>query len=230
MTATGFFLPAKNPVERPTTNMHIMVDIETLGVHPESPILTIGAVLFDPWVQDNAQALYDRAFIRKVAVQSSLAACPRVDGDTLAWWLGQEDAALKALVGDDVVSLKEALVSYRQYCVDRHPKTDDWFFHGHSHFPQASMVWAKSPDFDCVILANAYAKTNEINPWAFWQYRCVRTVQDLGWPEGPDTRPDFHAGAGVKHDARADAVAQALCVQAAYRELGLSKPVTLSTF
>lgn len=225
----GFFLPAKNPAERPLTNMHVMVDLETLGTHPEAPILTIGAVLFDPWQLDTADGLYERAFIRKVAVQSSLAACPRVDGDTLAWWLSQEDAALKALVGEDVVSLKEALVAYRQYCVDRHPKTNDWFFPGHSSFPQASMVWAKSPDFDCVILANAFRTVNEINPWAFYQYRCVRTVQDLGWPEGPDSRPDFHAGT-VKHDARADAVAQAMCVQAAYAKLGLSKPPQLSSY
>jgi exodeoxyribonuclease VIII len=228
--SNGFFLPAAHPAERPPTNMHVMVDIETLGVHTEAPILTIGAVLFDPWQMDGAEALYSRAFIRKVAIQSSIQFCPKVDGDTLAWWLNQDDAALKALVGEDVISLKDALAAFRQYCVDRHPKTNDWFFNGHSAYPQGSMLWAKSPDFDCKILDHAFSVTKEINPWAFWQYRCVRTVQDLAWPEGPDTRPDFHAGVGVKHDARADAVAQALCVQAGYQQLGLSKPAQFSSY
>lgn len=226
--STSFFLP-QSPAERVQTNIHAMVDIESLGTNPQSPIISIGAVLFDPRVQDEGQALYKRAFYRKIAIQSAVPH-GKVDADTLAWWFAQDPEAIKALVGDDVVSLKDALVAFRQYCVDRYPRTDDMFFQGHAQYPQACMLWAKSPDFDAVILSHAFRATGEINPWAFWQNRCVRTIQDLAWPDGPDTRPDFHAGIGVKHDARADAVAQAMCVQAGYRQLGLSAPAQFSTF
>jgi hypothetical protein len=58
-------------------------------------------------------------------------------------------------------------------------------------------------------------------PWNFWSCRSVRTVQDLAWPDG--ARPDFDVKGGVAHDARWDAVTQAMMVQAAMFRLGLSK-------
>ena len=49
----------------------------------------------------------------------------------------------------------------------------------------------------------------------------MRTVQRLAWPN-PDDRPTFDVP-GVAHDARWDAVTQALTVQAAMYRLNLSK-------
>lgn len=220
----SFFAPVTNPLrEQPQTNIHAMVDLETFGTNKEAPIITIGAVLFDPWRQDSGEALYRRAFLRRVTVESSLAACPKVDAATLQWWFTQPDEAIKQLVGDDAIALRQALIDFRMYCFDRFPKGNELFFEGHSAYPQACMVWAKDPDFDCVILDHAYRAVGELNNWQFWQNRSVRTIQDLAWPEGQEQRPDFHAGVGVKHDARADAVSQALMVQAAYLKLGLSK-------
>jgi exodeoxyribonuclease VIII len=230
MTGNSFFLPQTNRPDAAQTNIHVMVDLETLGTHPESPIISIGAVLFDPMQQDSGETLYKRSFLRRITLESSLTACPKVDPATIAWWFTQQDEAIKALVGPDAVALRDGITTFRSYCSDRYPRTDDLFFQGHSQFPLACMMWAKSPDFDAVILSHAFKTFKEIDPFAFWQRRCVRTIQDLAWPNGPETRPDFHAGMGVKHDARADAVAQAMTVQAAYLKLGLSQKTQFSSF
>ena len=59
-------------------------------------------------------------------------------------------------------------------------------------------------------------------PWDFWSCRSVRTIQDLAWPEGAADKPYFEVP-GVAHDARWDAIQQAMIVQAAMVRLGLSE-------
>ena len=211
------------------TNIHCMVDIETMGTRPDSPVITIGAVLFDPQDQDNVDSLEKRGFLRRIDIADSFTNSGGVDPDTLKWWLQQDDAAIKELVNGEFVSLKQALIDFRNYCVDRAPQLEGKFFPGHTQYPIACALWAKSPDFDCKILESACRAVGESMPMRFYQYRCVRTLQDLAWPDGPDSRPTF--AYGTAHDARADAVNQALMVQAGYMQLGLSKSdVTFSTF
>lgn len=211
------------------TNIHCMVDIETMGTSPQSPVLTIGAVLFDPYEQDSVQALENRGFLRRIDLSDALTYSGGVEPDTMKWWLQQDDAAIKELVNGEFTSLKQALVDFRNYCIDRNAHLEKKFFPGWSAYPQACILWAKSPDFDCKILENACRAVDEAMPMRFFQYRCVRTLQDLCWPEGPEARPRF--AFGTAHDARADAVNQALMVQAGYKELGMSKTdVTFDTF
>jgi exodeoxyribonuclease VIII len=207
-----------------------MVDIETMGTSPQSPVLTIGAVLFDPHEQNSVQQLENIGFLRRIDLSDALRNSGGVEPDTLKWWLEQDDKAIKALVTGEAVSLKQALIDFRNYCIDRAPQLDNKFFNGFSQYPIGCILWAKSPDFDCKILENACKAVGEQMPMKFYQYRCVRTLQDLCWPEGPSTRPIFKFG--TAHDARADAVNQALMVQAGYKELGLNnkQDVKFDTF
>ena len=230
---SSLFKPTKKHSDdaprHPVTNIHVMVDIETMGTSPTSPILTIGAVLFDPHEQNDVQTLEDRGFLRRVDISDALKNSGGVEPDTLKWWLQQEDAAIKALVEGETVTLQQAMLDFRNYCVDRNVELERKFFPGWSEYPVGCILWAKSPDFDCKILENACKAVNERMPLVFWQYRCVRTLQDLCWPDGPEARPKFKFG--TAHDARADAVNQALMVQAGYKELGLSKhDVKFSSF
>lgn len=224
-----FAKPPENKDELVRTNVHCMVDIETMGTSPQSPVISIGAVLFDPRTQDSVHALEQRAFLRRVDISDAIKHSGGVEPDTLKWWLQQDPEAIKELVGDDAVSLKQAMTEFRQYCTSRWPAGDELFFSGHSQYPVACMVWANSPNFDCVILEHACKQVGEVFPFKFFQYRDLRTIKDLAWPAGPDAVPKF--ASGVKHDARADAVNQALVVQAGYKELGLSlSDVTFDTF
>ena len=65
-----FFVKKPEPTreETPITNIHVMIDLETMGTKHGSPILTIGAVLFDPHEQDNVHSLESRSFLRRVDI------------------------------------------------------------------------------------------------------------------------------------------------------------------
>jgi hypothetical protein len=224
-----FFKHPETKDELVLTNIHLMVDIETMGTAIDSPVITICAVLFDPRQQDDVSVLQRRGFLRRVDVKDAVDHSAGIDGDTLRFWLNQKDEAIKALVGTDSVPLKTALEDLRQYAVHRWPKSDDKFFAGHSQFPVSCLVWANSPDFDCKILEHAFQRVEDMFPFRFFQFRCLRTLKDLAWPNGPDSIPKFATGA--KHDAMADAVNQALIVQAGYKALGLSaQDVSYTTF
>jgi len=86
--------------------------------------------------------------------------------------------------------------------------------------PVPTCFWANSPSFDYVILEQATKSLGMRWPFFFSWYRDTRTLYDVAWPNGPEDRPQTNAG--VHHDARDDAIAQALMVQAAYKEIGLS--------
>lgn len=223
MTDWFLHVPKKDAIEM--TNIHVMVDIETMGVGVQAPLLTIGAVLFDPKMQSTAESLAKRSTLIHVEIEEAVKHSGGVEGGTLAWWLGQDNLAIKGLLSKNAVSMETALQRFRQFCIDRNPKLDDLFFQGHSQLPQACAVWAKSPDFDCKNMEDKYQRVYDFSveqrfPLPFYQFRCVRTLQDLAWPGGPDDIPKFQTG--TKHDARADAIQQAMVVQAGYRELRLA--------
>lgn len=228
---SSFFLPkaeGESDLHRTTmrTNVECMLDIETLGTGPTSPIISIGAVLFDPRGSDTFETMEQRALLIRVAIADA-ALYGDVDPRTLEWWFTQDDAAIKALVGEDAVSLKTALMRFRQYCEVRgNPTVSREFFAGHLDLPQACTIWAKSPDFDCKIMEYGCRRTDEWMPVGYHQYRCVRTLQDLAWSD-PEDIPNFQ---GTQHDASHDAINQALVVQAGYARLGLTGPVKFDTF
>jgi hypothetical protein len=192
----------------------LMVDLETLGTTESAPIVSIGAVLFDPQANDTFEALYERAFLRLIDIEDAIAVCGPAEGGTLKWWLGQRDEAIKRLVNGEQVSLKGALSDlyiYSHVRGDRNPQV--------ANLPLPGRIWAKGPDFDCTKLDAACRKLKIKDPFFFSTRRCVRTAQDLAFPNGE--LPEFKTG--VHHDARDDAVNQALMVQACYRALGLGR-------
>jgi hypothetical protein len=204
--------------------MEAMIDVETLGTVMGSPVVTIGACLFDPYSCDSGDALMKRSMLIRIDISDAVKYSSGVDGGTLRWWFEQEDAAIKALVGDDCVSMQEALIKLERFCRERGKFANNEFFEGISELPKACRYWAKDPDFDMRLMQHFYEHPELRGakmPWMFWECRSVRTVQDLAWPSGD--RPDFDVKGGVAHDARWDAVTQAMMVQAAIHRLGQSK-------
>lgn len=211
--------------DQPRNNCELMVDIESLGTIMGSPIVTIGAVLFDPYASDSSEELARRVFLRRIDLSDSIGLSSLgVDGGTLRWWFEQDDQAIKALVGDDAVSASEALTDLYQYCHERGKFANEKFFSDICDFPRTNRYWAKDPDFDMRLMQYYYELPGiqARQPWDFWSCRSVRTVQDLAWPEGGLERPEFNVP-GVAHDAGWDAITQAMTIQAAMRRLGLSQ-------
>jgi hypothetical protein len=199
--------------DKQCNGVELMLDLETLGTNAQAPVISIGAVLFDPRATNSFDYLRERSFYSSINIEDAVNICGNVDGGTVQWWFQQTDAAIKRLVNGEQEHLGEAIQKLFQYSHARTTRQPEW----HRNMPVPTNVWAKDPDFDCVILRSAAVKTKVLFPFHFANTRSVRTIQELAWPDGDV--PRLHEG--VAHDARDDAIAQAMTVQAAYRELGL---------
>jgi hypothetical protein len=215
---SDFFPPAPVTDDRPPDlSCQMMADIETLATEADAPILSIGAVVFDPQRQNTFEELRARSFLRLVDVEDALKHTPRISGSTLKWWFSQDDAAIKNLINGGQVTLFQALADFNRYATDRSESSP--LPAPYRSLAPCEVIWANSPSFDCVIMEHSCRVTKAPWPFRFYNWRDVRTIIDLAWPNGPDDRPDITPV--VAHDARDDAVAQAMKVQAAYAALGL---------
>lgn len=221
---SGYFQERVTSDEQPHNNMELMIDIETLGTNMGAPVVTIGAVLFDPYKNDSSQLLLERSLNIRIDLADSIKYGRNFSGETIRWWFEQSDEAIKALVVGETISAQEALIKLSRYCHEREAWVNKEFFPGLSELPKTNRYWAKDPDFDMRLLQHYYEHPDlkgAKQPWDFWSCRSVRTMQDLAWPEGGVARPEFQVP-GVAHDARWDAIQQAMTVQAAMHRLGLS--------
>jgi len=228
---TGFDFGRVKATDQPRNNCELMLDVETFGLVMGSPVITIGAVLFDPYASDSSDELLRRSLLIRIDLSDAIkysAGVQSISGETVRWWFEQSDEAIKALVGKDAVSMQDALVKLEKYCNERGRFMADQYFEDICDFPVCSRFWAKDPDFDMRLLQHFYdhPDLDAKQPWVFYKCRSVRTVQDLAWPEGHD-RPDFNVP-GVAHDARWDAITQAMTIQAGMRRLGLAQDQDVS--
>lgn len=171
---------------------HMMIDIETMGSRPNAPVLSIGAVMFDPVNGSLGEKFY-------VAISPADAFRYGVpDGDTLKWWMEQSEAARKAAVGGQAL-LADALKGLTAF--------------GKSNWKDIE-VWGNGPSFDMTILEYAYHKAlGQLAPWKFWNVRCCRTVALLA-----GKRPPKITG-GTYHNALDDAIHQAKWVSGMWKGL-----------
>jgi len=141
--------------------MDFMIDIETLSTKPNSLILTIGAIKFKKNTEfpelKNMETFYkriDKKSCEKLGMD--------IDPRTIEWWKSQNDKTYyEAFENPDRIDIKDALIELSK------------FLKGHKN------IWANSPNFDIVILENAYNCCNLDIPWKFWNLRDTRTVYDL---------------------------------------------------
>lgn len=173
-----------------------MLDLETLSTRPESVILTIGAVKFDPFSDfvDVERGLYYR-----VDVDEQLALDRHVLESTVEWW-GNQDAEVReeALGDSDRVSLEDMTRGLNRFLVG------------------VENIWCQGPAFDIVILENLYRQLTKPTPWQFWQISDSRTL----FKAHGDPRDKNRAAA---HNALMDCYYQATAVQEIYRTVGIKK-------
>lgn len=166
---------------------NVMVDLETLAVSADAVIVSIGAVKF------TAKKIEDAAFYTPVSINSNLSLGRRVEESTVAWWMGQSDAA-RNIFRQPAVTVEEALSQFAHWL------GDDPVF-----------MWANGADFDLAILQHAYAQLGLEVPWKFWNNRCFRTVKSFSKVRAP-------AAPSVAHNALDDAIAQARHLQLIWKE------------
>lgn len=180
---------------------NLMIDLESMGKKPNAPIVSIGAVFFDPQSGELGQEFYTAVNLESAMEQGAVP-----DGDTILWWLRQSSEARSAICVDDAMPISSALSELNH------------FINRHSDNPKYLKVWGNGATFDNVILRGAYERAGQVCPWQFWNDHDVRTIVTLGRVVGFDPKRDMPFD-GVAHNALADARHQAKYVSAIWQKL-----------
>lgn len=175
--------------------MDVMLDLETLATSPDSVILTIGAIKFDPF--DSTKEMTKGLYFR-INVDEQIALGRNVDPGTVEWWGRQSDEVREEALGEhDRIGLEEFTRELNRFVFN------------------AQRIWAQGPVFDIVILENLYRQLGKPTPWPYYTIRDSRTLlKALG---------DDREGGALLHNALADCVSQAEAVQSAVRRYKLTE-------
>ena len=175
---------------------HLMIDLETMGKNPDAPIISIGAIFFDPQTGDMGPE-----FSKTIDLETAGGV---IDRDTIKWWLKQSREAQSAIMTDEI-PLDDALLQLREF-IDEN--SGEFFVR----------VWGNGANFDNVILRRSYERQGIPCPWRYCNDRDVRTIVELGKAIDFDARTAIPFE-GVRHNALDDARYQAKYVSAIWQKL-----------
>lgn len=186
---------------------HVMIDLETLGTTPDSVILTLGAIKFDPWDDSstltNAENIKMDCFYQRID-PSSFPESSTIDEGTLKWWASQnEDVRQEAFAEDNRHPIRTTLTDFYKW------------------LGTFDCVWSNGATFDIVMLEWSYRAHEKAVPWKYWQARDTRTV--FGFVKNHrDFMPE--QASSMKHHALWDCWVQLVTVQNIIRSLNIPKP------
>ncbi|MFV9348852.1 3'-5' exoribonuclease [Citrobacter freundii] len=181
---------------------HLMVDMETMGNGPDAPIVSIGAVFFDPSTGNTGAEFY-----QVVSLESSMSFGMKPDASTIQWWLKQSSEARSAILVDETMGLRESLELLADFIAENAANG--------SHTVQ---LWGNGCSFDNVILRRAYALTDTPFAVPFRNDRDVRTMVELGKSVGINSCFDIPFE-GDMHNALSDTRHQVKYVSAIWQRL-----------
>lgn len=181
---------------------HLMVDIESMGEKPDAPIVSIGAVFFDP-----ASGQTGPEFYKVISLESAMEWGGVPDASTILFWLKETSEARSEIVMDHAIPLDDALLQFKDFIAENAANGKD-----------TVQVWGNGATFDNVLLENSYARTGITCPWKFWNNRDVRTVVELGKAVGCEPRYEIPFD-GEPHKAISDALHQVKYVSAIWQRL-----------
>lgn len=176
--------------------MDVMIDTETLSVTPDSVLLTLAAVKFNP---HNTVGVTETLY-HKLDVDEQTARGREINADTLAWWARQPPEVYNdAMTEVGRISVKQSLQELTKFLVG------------------VDSIWCQGPVFDIVILENIFKQYEMHYPWQYWQIRDSRTLfKFLNY----DPRSEIRNRDGSDHhNALGDAITQACAVQSCYKRM-----------
>ena len=176
--------------------IHLMIDLETMGKNPDAPIISIGAIFFDPQTGDMGPE-----FSKTIDLETAGGV---IDRDTIKWWLKQSREAQSAIMTDEI-PLDDALLQLREF-IDEN--SGEFFV----------QVWGNGANFDNTILRRSYERQGIPCPWRYYNDRDVRTIVELGKAIDFDARTAIPFE-GERHNALDDARYQAKYVSAIWQKL-----------
>ena len=174
--------------------VHIMLDLETLGTSTFANIIRIGAVKFELCQPPTKEGSFD-TFINPVSCAKVGLKC---DGDTLDWWLQQplftETVETSIRYG---IELEEALDHFS--C---------WINKQYNPLTDTLHIWGNGSTSDNTWMESAYKLCNKECPWKIWSNKDLRTFlwnceRETG--VNPKKELEFE---GKKHDPIDDCIYQ----------------------
>ncbi|WP_042090479.1 exonuclease, partial [Escherichia coli] len=175
---------------------HLMIDLETMGKNPDAPIISIGAIFFDPQTGDMGPE-----FSKTIDLETAGGV---IDRDTIKWWFKQSREAQSAIMTDEI-PLDDALLQLREF-IDEN--SGEFFV----------QVWGNGANFDNTILRRSYERQGIPCPWRYYNDRDVRTIVELGKAIDFDARTAIQFE-GERHNALDDARYQAKYVSVIWQKL-----------
>src|SRR5512139_584072 len=135
---------------------HIMIDLETLGTDPDSPIIAVGATIGS---NDKIEPFYG-----KIKLEATIGT---IDLKAIQWWLGQSKEAIEEtfFTNNDYYTTLSSLLCDLAIWIKTVAEVyeDDYFIYGNG------------VDFDLVMLKTSYKKCEFQLPWNFRKQVCYRT-------------------------------------------------------
>lgn len=177
-------------------SIHGMIDLETIDVQPSAVILTLGAVKFNPFTDDEPHS----GLYLKIDITEQLEAGRTVSDSTIEWWAKQPESVVNdAFYNDDMVSMESAAAQINKWLVG------------------LDRVWAQGVAFDIPILEDFLKSAGAGVNFDFWNVRDSRTIL-AAMPKDPrkEMQQDLH-------NALADAYFQAVALQKSIKHLNITK-------
>ena len=171
----------------------MMIDIETLGTGKDAAVISMGAVMFNPYtgaVQPREDAFYGVLDINDPLIGV-------MDPSTVAWWLTQSEAARMAIARpENPASAKDFAEEFI-----------NWTKIQRRDYGDVEALWSNGPLFDERIMRRFFERVGRKFPVHFRRSACCRTRARFARELGYDTRAN-HEFVGVEHNALDDAISQ----------------------
>lgn len=135
--------------------MNIMIDLETLGIKMDCPIISIGAAAF------NNIEIVDTFYI-VLDLEEQLDGGRKVNASMLKWWMKQGRDA-KKVFEEPTFSVSEGLNLFNSFILKY----------------EGCKVWGNGATFDISILENIFNQYNLKVGWNFRNVRDFRTFMDF---------------------------------------------------
>lgn len=144
------------------SDLHVMVDLETLGEGNDAVVTQLAAVTFNPYTGKKIAM-----FNMFIDIADSLDKGFKPSKSTLLWWLSQDEDARKILVDTQkqASSVEVVLNEFR------------WFLEETFKDKLSEVkIWGNGSTFDVSKLKTHYEKLKIDLPWMFYNERDVRSI------------------------------------------------------
>jgi len=169
----------------------LMIDLETLGTHDRSPVISIGAAWFDIEKKQIGETFY---LVMDVADQID-SKIRFADASTIKWWMTQKDAA-KNVFKEGARPSKEVLELFAQWILKTAGASKN------SKATRKCFPWGNGASFDLTLMTSMFESYGVDCPWMFYNEMDLRTYRRF---IGKGKKVEK---LGTNHNALDDAISQ----------------------